>query len=103
MFPLDSIKPTKIDLPKVFQKYAGVELPHEDYEHKMRSGRSYTMQRLTTEGESLLKEIYQVAADNNINLRVCTPDSMGTMDHKMDRLNIHTDENWVIESKCNYG
>jgi hypothetical protein len=90
-------------LPEIFAKYAGMQIPHEDYEHKSRGGKTYTLQRPTKEGEALIAEIYKVAADNNVNLRLWTPNVMGTMDAQPTRLNVKTDANWVIKSECKYG
>jgi hypothetical protein len=90
-------------LPEIFAKYAGVQIPHEEYEQEFAGGIKHKFQRPTEEGEALLKEIYQVAADNNVNLRLWTPAVMGTMDVVLSRLNIKTDANWVIRDKCTYG
>jgi hypothetical protein len=89
-------------LPEIFAKYAGMQIPHEDYEQVIRDNK-YTFQRPTKEGEQLLSEIYKVAADNNVNLRLWTPGAMGTMDYVPSRLNIKTDASWVIKNECSYG
>lgn len=82
-------KPTQ-PLPTIFQKYAGMQIPNQN-------------SRPTADGEKLLKEIYDVAADNNVTLRLWTPGMMGTMDWNPSRVNIHTDPNWVISNQCDYG
>lgn len=92
----------KMALPEIFAKYAGVQIPHEDYEHVSRHSK-FTLQRPTAEGEKLLSEIYKVAADNNVNLRLWTPGAMGTTDVVHNRLNIKTDANWVIKNECYFG
>jgi hypothetical protein len=90
-------------LPEIFAKYAGMTIPHEEYDWTSRSGKTFKMQRPTEEGEALLKEIHQVAKDNAVWLRLWTPDTMGTMDMQPTRLNIRTDANWVIKKTCSYG
>ncbi len=90
-------------LPEIFAKYAGMEIPHEDFEYVSRTSKKFTLQRTTREGEQLLREIYKVAADNNVKLRIWTPDAIGTMDYVPNRLNIKTDANWVIKNECYFG
>ena len=102
MFPLRPYAHPR-PLPEIFAKYAGVQIPHEEYDHVSRSGRTHKAQRPTAEGQALITEIYQLAADNKVNLRLLTPDVMGTADVQFTRLNIKTDQNWVIKSECTYG
>ena len=98
-------------LPDIFQKYAGMVIPHEDYDYTFKHDpeqKKYKMQRPNEEGEALIREIYQVAADNNVSLRLWTPDVMGTMDVQHSRLNMHVDVGhnsgeWIIKNECDYG
>lgn len=89
-------------LPEIFAKFAELEIPHESYEHSGRSGKIFILQRPTQEGEKIISEIYKVAKDNNVNLRLWTPNMMGTADVQTARLNIRT-TNWVIKNECYYG
>lgn len=95
----------KMRLPAIFQKYAGVTIPHEDFEHisKRHPEKKRTAQRPTAEGKALIEEISQVAAANKVNLRLWTPDAMGSTDSQPSRLNIRTSEDWVIKDECYYG
>lgn len=90
-------------LPEIFARFAGVKIAHEDYEHESFSGRKFMLQRPTEEGKAQIKDIYQVAADNNVNLRLWTPNVMGTMDVQHSRLNIYVDSDWKIKNECRYG
>ncbi len=125
-FLLDSGKDRP--LPEIFAQYADVEIPYkiieksfltkedrekmtpkeiEDYKTKFPSLYKGERKILTEEGEKIVSEIYKTASDNNVNLRLCTPSVIGTMDVQHSRLNIHvkeeTDGKWRVQNTCNYG
>lgn len=100
---LSDMHKTKDFLPEIFAKYAGVEIPHEAHEREMRSGRKITTQRPTPEGQRIIREIYETAAKNNIELRLLTPTGCGDFEIKTGRLNMYLDGNWVVKNEHNYG
>lgn len=96
----------KQPLPAMFKHFAGqivetIELERDIGDMKI------PYREPTEAGEKLISEIYNVAAQNNVNLRVWHPDMAGTMDYNPGRLNMHIVPNaegeWVIQDACNFG
>ena len=95
-------------LNEIFGRFVGVELPTEGYVYKSSRGKEYPMKKFSEEGGKLYSEIYNVAAENNINnLRVWAPGLGGTCDVQMGRLNLKIEENdngkWIVKDEYYYG
>jgi len=78
---------------KAFNKFAGreVECVEETKTHHFKSLGDITLTevRLKDPNDAVLQELRDEAAAMGLKLRVWLPGTMGTMDYRTDRLNVH--------------
>ncbi len=94
------------NISRAFNKFAGREIPMTKEVHEFR-GKKYESVRIEDENHPTLVEMRELAESMGLKLRLWTPDSMGTMDYRLDRLNAHVVEDptgkFVISSKFDLG
>ena len=80
-----------LDLSALFNKFVGKEVQSP----------------VLSSPDPVIEEMKEVACDNGLVLRVWFPGMMGTMDHRLDRLNARiekdADGKWRVGSKFNLG
>jgi len=78
---------------ELFNKFAGRELKDPG--------------RVTCDIDSTLGEIEQVAKDNGLKLRIWFPGTVGTMDYRTDRINVHVEKDaagkFIVSDKFKIG
>jgi hypothetical protein len=76
----------------LFNKFAGKEISVNEKIQTRTSKLSgetlnFTTYSFADENDPLLVEMHQIAVDNGVRLRIWLPNTMGTMDYRMDRVN----------------
>ncbi len=79
---------------KPFEKYVGKVVTVEQSEHTMeRNGKKvYTSRFEVTENDPVIQEIKGLLGKEGLLLRIWVPGSIGTMDFRPNRLNVHVSE-----------
>jgi hypothetical protein len=76
-----------------FNKFVGREVPVAEAQKtctSRRTGESFPYTVCTLDETSpVMKELREAVAASGLNLRVWLPGTMGTMDYRTDRLNVH--------------
>ena len=99
----------KTDLRKIFGKFAGKEVDVIEKVQKMTiAGKEYEIGHNRLDDQNpVIEAINEAARDNGLILRVWLPDTMGTMDHKANRVNIRIskddDGKWRIRKDFRLG
>jgi len=98
------------DVSSLFNKFAGREVPMVERSSSFqKGGKTYTVPVILLEcgNDPLLEEMKKVAKDNGLTLRLWWKGRMGTMDHRLDRVNVHIekcpDGKWRIGKNFNLG
>jgi hypothetical protein len=99
------------DVTNIFNKFAGQEIAVTETEktHKMRNGQDYKYTHIAfaDENDPLLTGMRETADKHGLSLRIWLPNSMGTCDMRMDRVNVHVnkdeDGKWRIGKQFNLG
>ncbi len=75
----------------IFNRFAGKEIQVVETSRKMNiGGKEYSFDEVQpVKDEPTLKEMQKVAHDNGLRLRVWFPGTVGTMDFRTDRVNVH--------------
>ena len=94
--PLQFISKVIMRIPNIkpFEKYVGQVVTVEKSEHaRERNGKKvYTSRVEVTENDPVIREIESLLAKESLLLRIWLPGSIGTMDFRPNRLNVHISE-----------
>lgn len=98
------------DVTSIFNKFAGQEIAIIERESEVKIGKeTYRLPEVTFANpqDPLLTGMEETAKKNGLHLRIWLPGTMGTMDIRMDRVNVHIgkdmDGKWRIGRQFTLG
>ena len=94
----------------LFNKFAGVEIAVKEEEKEITIGKDkypYTHVEFANPSDPVLVGMNETAKKNGLSLRIWLPNSMGTMDYRLDRVNVNVqkdpDGKWRIGKTFSLG
>ena len=99
-------------LKNIFGRFAGLEVPMEEKTFELnlpKTGRQTIKDWYPKNNpDPVIKEMEDLAAQHGLRLRVWFPGTVGTMDYRLDRLNVHVEQDeqdgkWKISPRMNLG
>lgn len=90
------------DVTAMFNKFAGVEIDMVETEVEV-GGQTYKLPevRFSNPSDPVLTGMQETAQKNKLHLRVWLPGSVGTMDFRMDRVNVNINKD--VDGKWRVG